>query len=81
MAMTSVTDFSNFINQQIGAQEQIRTCLWELEALISVALMTDFFYKFSESILHNYFFIASSLIDEATEANQLSLDSLLKQGR
>jgi hypothetical protein len=81
MAMISVSDFSSFINQQIKAQEQIGACLWRLEALIAVAVMTNDFYDLSESILHNYFLVAGDLIEEATKANQMSINKLLKQDR
>jgi adenosine deaminase len=79
MANHSVPDFSSFINQQIQTQEKIESYLWRLEALIAVATTTDDFYDLSEKILHNYFSMASDLIEEATRANQLSLNELLKK--
>lgn len=81
MAIISVADFSTFINQQIKAQEQIEACLWRLEALMTVALMTDDFYDLSANVLHNYFSLAGDLIEEATKANQMSLGELLRQDR
>lgn len=81
MAIISVSNFSSFINQQIKAQEQIGVCLWRLEALIAVAVMTNDFYSLSESILHNYFTVVGALIEEAAKANQVSLNDLLKQER
>jgi hypothetical protein len=78
MAILSVSDFSLFINQQIKAQERIEVCLWRLEALIAVALMTDGFYNLSQSFLHNYFSVVGDLIQEAAKANQASFNELLK---
>ena len=79
MAISSVSDFSLFINHQIKAQEQIDACLWRLEALIAVVWMADNFYHLPKSILHNYFSIAGDLIEEAAKANQMNLNELLKQ--
>jgi len=81
MAIRSVDDFSTFINQQIRAQKRVEACLWKLEALITVAVMTGNFYDLSKSILHNYFSIADELIQEAAKINQASLDNLLDQDR
>ncbi len=81
MAITSVSDFLLFINRQTEVQEKIEACLWRMEALISVALMTDGFYELSGDILHSYFSIAGNLIEEATTANQISLKELLKQDK
>jgi hypothetical protein len=81
MAMTSVSDFSLFINEQIKIQEQISTYLRGLEALISVAVMMSNFYDLPERILHNYFSIADGLIEEATKANQASIRELFEQAR
>jgi hypothetical protein len=69
--------FSLFINKQIEIQEQIETCLWKLDALISVAVIAKGFYEAPENILCNYFFVAGDVIQEATKANQLSLKELL----
>lgn len=80
MATLSVTDFASFIKTQIKVQEQIETCLSELESLIAAAVMTDNFYTLSNRILHNYFSVVGDLIGEATKANQTSLDTLLKYG-
>lgn len=79
MANNRVSDFSSFINQQVQAQEKIESCLWKLKALINVAVTTDYFHDISEVVLHNYFSIAEDLIGEAVQANQLSLNGLLKQ--
>ena len=79
MASISVSDFSSFINRQIEAQEKIESCLWKLEALIAVAVIADRFHDFSEKLLHNYFSVLGDLIQEATNANQMSLDELMKQ--
>ncbi len=79
MAVTSVSDFSFFINRQIEVQERIEECLWQLKALMTVAVMVEGFHELSENILHNYFSIADDLIGEAAKANQISLSELLKQ--
>jgi hypothetical protein len=70
MADNRVSNFSFFINQQIQAQEKIESCLWKLEALINMAVTTDYFHDLSEIVLHNYFSIAEDLIGEAVKANQ-----------
>ena len=79
MAVISVSDFSLFRNHQIKLQEQVEECLWQLKALIMVAVMVEGFYELSELVLHHYFSIADDLIEEATKANQMSLGELLKQ--
>ena len=81
MAIISVSDFSSFINQQIQAQEQIKACLWRLKALITVTVMMNNFYELSRVILHNYFSIATDLIEEAAKANQTSLNELDNSGK
>jgi hypothetical protein len=78
MAEYSVAYFSSFINRQIQSQEQIESYLWKLEALMTVATMTDDFYDIPEDILRNYFSIASNLIEKAGKVNQISIDQLLK---
>lgn len=78
MAITSVADFSLFINQQIKAQERVDASLVRLGALIAVTVMSDNFYNLSENTLHNYFSIADDLIEEAMKNNQASLSGLLK---
>jgi hypothetical protein len=79
MARMSVSDFQLFLNNQVKVQEKIETCLWRLEALMAVATMTESFYELPENILHNYFSLASDLIEEAAKANQTSLYQLLIQ--
>jgi len=81
MAIISIFDFWTFINQQIETQEQVETCLWKLEALITVVLTTNNFYDLSEWTLHNYFSVVGDLIEEAVKVNQMSLNDLLQQGR
>jgi hypothetical protein len=78
MANISVADFSSFINKQILIQEQLETFLWELEALISAAVIADGFYEVPEKILRNYFFVAGNLIAEAMKVNELSLNELMQ---
>jgi hypothetical protein len=77
MANVIVPDFAFFINRQIESQEQIESCLWKLEALITVATMTDSFCDLPENTLRSYFSIATDLIEKAGEANQKSLSRLL----
>lgn len=77
MAMSSVSDFSIFINQQIRVQERIEAYLWRLEALMAVVTMNDF-YDLPKHVLHNYFSIADDLIGEAAKANQASINELLE---
>jgi hypothetical protein len=79
MANSIVADFTTFLNQQIQAQEEVETCLWQLEALITVALMTDGIYSISKSLLQSYLSIADSLIEAASKANQMSLTELLRR--
>lgn len=43
--------------------------------------MTGDFYDLPDNILHNYFSVAGDLIEEATKANQASLNELLKQDK
>lgn len=76
MADYSVSDFSSFIHQQIQSQEQIESYLWRLEALMNAATMTDNFFDLPENILHNYFSVATDLIEKAGEANQENLNWL-----
>lgn len=78
MAISSVADFSSFINRQIDVQEEIESCLWQIEALIAIAVMTEGFYEFPENILQNYFSVARDLIEVISKANQTSLSELLK---
>lgn len=79
MADNRLADFSSFINRQVQAQEKIESCLWKLEALINMAVTTDYFHDLSEIVLHNYFSIAGDLIEEATKVNQSILSELHKQ--
>src|ERR1700733_998785 len=65
MVNTILPDLTHFLNQQSNAREKIELCLWKLEALMNVALMTDNFFKISENNLHNYFMTAADLIEEA----------------
>jgi hypothetical protein len=81
MALMSVSDFSFLINQQTQAQERVEACLWKLEAMLAIAVTTKEFFRLSETTLHNYFSAASDLIEQATEANQVSLTELLRQRR
>lgn len=81
MADIRLNELLVLINQQVKIQEKIEACLWKLEALISVAVMADDFYELSGATLHNYFSIASDLVEEATTANQMSMGQLLKQER
>ena len=78
MAVISVTDFSSFMNQQIQTQEKIEYCLWQLDALVTVAAMTQGFYELPEKTLHNYFLVVGDLVDEVTKINQINLDKSLK---
>ena len=78
MVNTILPDLTDFLNQQTKAQEKIELCLWKLEAMVNVALMTDNFFKVSEKNLHNYF-TAADLIEEAVEANDASLSSLFQR--
>ncbi len=80
MAVISVTDFSSFINCQTEAQEKIESYLWQLEALLAVAMIDDF-YNLPKNILHNYFSIADDLVEEAIKVNQMSINELLSQDR
>lgn len=79
MAVPSVSDFSLLINRQIELQERIEECLWQLKALMTVAVMVEGFYELSEIVLHHYFSMADDLVEEATKANQSNLSELLKQ--
>lgn len=79
MADYSVSDFSSFIHQQIRSQEQVESYLWRLEALMTVATMTEGFCDLSENILQHYFSIAADLIEKAGEANQKSISRLLME--
>lgn len=78
MAIDSVNEVSSLINQQVTFQEKIESCLWKLEALMTVAVLTDNFYDLPEITLHNYFSVANDLIEEATKANQEALNNLNK---
>lgn len=78
MADIRLHDFE-FINQQIKAQEQVEACLWQLESLITAAAVTQEFYALPKKILHGYFLVAGDLIDKAVNANQTTLNALLKQ--
>ena len=77
MAIHSVNEATSLINRQMAFQEKIEMCLWKLEALIAAVLSGDF-YKLSDFILHNYFSVASDLVEQAARANQESLSNLHK---
>ena len=76
MAVHRVDEFLLLINQQIAYQEKIEVCLWKLEALISVTVLTDAFRELPEIILHNYCSVVIDLLEEATKSNQESLNNL-----
>lgn len=78
MADHSVTQISSLINQQIEIQEQMEISLWKLEALIEAAVLSENFYDLSRSSLHHYFLIVSGLIEELSNTNQISIDTLCK---
>ena len=79
MAVISVSDFSLFINYQLEAQERVEECLWQLKALMTVAVTVEGFYELSETVLHHYYSVADDLIEAATKVNQTSLSELLKR--
>ncbi len=79
MANLIVADFPAFLNQQIQAQEQVEAYLCQLEALITVALMTDGMQGISRSLLQNYLSIADRLIEKSLSANQASLNELYRK--
>ncbi len=79
MVNTIVSDFSPFIHKQIKSQEQVESYLWRLEALMTIATMTDGFCDLPENILQHYFSIAADLIEKAGEANQASIRALLME--
>lgn len=79
MASFRVSDFSSFINGQIESQEQVESSLCKIEALMTVAVMTDGFSDLPEKILQSYFSVAMDLIEKAGEANQASISVLLKK--
>jgi hypothetical protein len=78
MANTRVSDFSSFINRQIESQENVESSLCKIEALMTVAVMTDGFCDLPEKILQPYFSVAMDYIEKAGEANQESISVLLK---
>jgi len=80
MAIHSVNEVASLINQQVAFQEKLEASLWKLEALITVAVLADDFYELPRVTLHNYFSVASDLINEATKANQASLSKLHSTG-
>ncbi len=75
MATDSVSNFSAFINNQIKEQEKLEFLLWHVETLITTIKITD---RLSEKLLDNYLLVIANLIEQAKEANQTSLDQLLK---
>ncbi len=77
MAGYRVYDFSSFIKHQINSQEKVESYLWKLDALITVATMSDGLCELPENIFQNYFSIAADLIEKAGKANQESLNELL----
>ena len=79
MADQRVSDFSSFIHRQIQSQEQVESYLWRLEALLTVAIMTDGFCDLPEKILQPYFSVAMDLIEKAGEVNQASISALLME--
>ncbi len=81
MADQRVSDFSPFIHQQIESQEKIESSLWKLEALMTVATMTDGFCDLPEKTLQPYFSVAMDYIEKAGAANQASISALLKDGK
>jgi hypothetical protein len=81
MAITSIDDVTSLINQQIALQEKIETCLWKLDSMISVAVLSDDLYDLSEISLQNYFSVAADIIQKATKANQESLCALMKTSK
>ena len=78
MAVNSIADFSSFLNHQRQTQEILESCLWKLEALMTVALHSSNFYELSKHIRHDYFSVMGELIMEAIQANQTSLNGLLR---
>lgn len=78
MAGQSVTDFSSFINLQIESQSRVEACIWQLGALIEVAVTVQGLYNLPERVLHNYFSVVGDLINEASTTNQTSLNELFK---
>jgi hypothetical protein len=79
MAMCSVADFGVFLNQQIGVQRKMEECLWDVEALLAVALTTANFYELPRSTLHCYFSVVADLIKEVLGTNRSNLNYLLHQ--
>jgi hypothetical protein len=79
MAVVRISDFDSFINIQLQSQEKVESCLWKLEALLTISTMAEGFYDISESVLRDYFSIALNLIEDASKANQVSLQELLSK--
>lgn len=76
MATLRVSDFELFRNQEINAHEQTEACLWQLDALMTVAVMAQGFYALPEKTLHNYFMVAGELVEKAINANQIDIDGI-----
>jgi hypothetical protein len=76
MAVARIVHFEDFLNQQIKFQEKIQEYLSKAEAQIEVALLSDNFYTFTHSTLHNYFWGMADLLKQVISANQASLQAL-----
>lgn len=77
MAINSVYDFSELINQQIENREQASTILSRAEALLVVAINNEFLTN-STLIVYEYLWILNDLIEQALKLNDGSLDTLFQ---
>ncbi len=67
MANASLADLVLFRNQQIQINEQMATCLWNIEALMSVVLTTNNFFDLTKSTMHHYFSVIADFINQIPE--------------
>lgn len=78
MADLRVTHLNALINRQSASQEALSECLTKAEAMMQVAVNTDFL-ELSESVTYNYLWVLSDLITKAKKMNDQLLNTLLKE--
>lgn len=61
-------------NRYLTKHEQLTMTLWQLNALLTVAVTTQGFYALPETVLHHYFLIAVDLVDKTEQATQLGVE-------
>jgi hypothetical protein len=72
-------NLSSFVNQQIELQENIRSYLAKAQALLQVAINSDYLEDSTHKVIHNYLWALSDMVDVACEANENALSTLLSK--